>query len=539
MKLFDKIKEIHDNKVDGTGLALFRITYSIVLFFEIAQLYYYRHLVFDRIPYLVPYEIDFTFPLLIWLGVILMMVFGLYTRIASILNWVLTIVFLATISTYEYHMFYVYQGVNFLLMFLPVSKMLSFDRKLLTMKHSTTKSKYVPPTKVSQWAYYIPVLVALAFVYFDSIFFKFSSPNWMSGMGLWFPASLPMITHVDTSFLMNQKWLVYTLGYVTICFELVFMFIFWFKWARWPLFIVGAGLHLGILLEFPIPYFALGVCAIYLLMVPVSFWGTVGRWLKITPAIPTDQTVKSAKTTKVKNTGTGKKRPEKVTTNTAVPIVASENRKTILFPKYTVREAKVAVYTFGVALLILAQIFVTIGSFYMAFKTGADRQKSSLYGAFNKVHSYSKPLLGVTNHPVFMDYHFGGFNHIVAITYNQNGKEIFLPVTDEQGTPGPYLTGFTWVKWTFRANAPFVNQNTLSQGVRDFTAFWAYKNGVNLNNTRFNIKVKIVESPGTWQHDFYKKQIAHPWIDGGYVQWENRNMKSFIKNIEQIGTRQN
>src|SRR5690606_7183496 len=68
------------------------------------------------------------------------------------------------------------------------------------------------------------------------------------------------------------KVLVIALGYITLVFEAVFLFTFWRKKWRVPMLIIGIGLHIGILVCFPIPFFALGVIALYLLMVPVRFW---------------------------------------------------------------------------------------------------------------------------------------------------------------------------------------------------------------------------------------------------------------------------
>ncbi|MCR9117383.1 MAG: hypothetical protein NXI22_10610, partial [bacterium] len=39
----------------------------------------------------------------------------------------------------------------------------------------------------------------------------------------------------------------------------------------------GLGLHVGILLIFPVPWFALGVIAMYLLLIPANFWLAIGR----------------------------------------------------------------------------------------------------------------------------------------------------------------------------------------------------------------------------------------------------------------------
>jgi predicted DCC family thiol-disulfide oxidoreductase YuxK len=121
-------------------------------------------------------------------------------------------------------------------------------------------------------SYFIPVLVGIAFVYFDSTLHKLASPTWLKGLGMWAPASLPYVVHLDTSWLLNIKWLAILLGYVSMVFEFLFLFLFPFRKYRIILTIIGAGLHLGILVQFPIPFFALGFGSLYLLMVPVGFW---------------------------------------------------------------------------------------------------------------------------------------------------------------------------------------------------------------------------------------------------------------------------
>ncbi len=109
-------------------------------------------------------------------------------------------------------------------------------------------------------------------MYFDSVFFKLASPMWREGLGSWLPSSLPMITHVNTSVLLNCEYLIKLVGWITIVFEALFLFLFFKKKWRILTFILGMILHLGILLQFPIPWFALTVCSVYLLLVPVSFW---------------------------------------------------------------------------------------------------------------------------------------------------------------------------------------------------------------------------------------------------------------------------
>src|SRR5690606_1157309 len=162
--------------------------------------------------------------------------------------------------------------INFLFIFLPISTTFSLDRLILKLKYSNTRFRYIPSQTVSVLAYYLPVLLGIGFFYFDSVFFKFTSPLWLNGLGMWLPSSLPQAILVDISPLLNIKVLVIALGYLTLAFEAIFLFTFWRKKWRVPMLIIGVGLHLGILVCFPIPFFALGVIAIYLLMIPVSFW---------------------------------------------------------------------------------------------------------------------------------------------------------------------------------------------------------------------------------------------------------------------------
>ena len=46
------LRNSFDKEIDGTGLAVFRIVYSFFLLCEITQMFYFRHLIFDKIPYI-------------------------------------------------------------------------------------------------------------------------------------------------------------------------------------------------------------------------------------------------------------------------------------------------------------------------------------------------------------------------------------------------------------------------------------------------------------------------------------------------------
>lgn len=272
-KMYKKVfKKIFNEKVDAVGLSLFRMFYAIILFCELKQLYSFRHVLYDKEPFSLIGELDVSFLFKFWFIVVLMLLIGLFTRLATILNYIFSVIIFSSAITFEYHVFYAYVGINFLLLFLPVSRVLSLDSLLQKLKYTTLGKPFQVDRKILKINYVVPVFVAIGLVYFDSIFHKFSSKMWMDGLGVWLPSSLPMITWNDTSFLLNQKWLMLFLGYLVLVFETVFIFLFWFKKFRFPFFLLGTFFHFGILIAYPIPWFALTVIAVYLLMVPVSYW---------------------------------------------------------------------------------------------------------------------------------------------------------------------------------------------------------------------------------------------------------------------------
>ncbi len=271
-KIPNFFRKAYKKKIDASGLAVFRVLYGIVLLCDIVQLFYFRHLIFDEIPYLKPAEISYDIPLILWMLTVIFLIFGLFTRKSAIINYIFSLVFIATISSYEYHMYYIYMGINFLLIFVKTNKVFSLDRLIEKLKYSNTRFNYEPSRETSVLNYFILILLGIGFTYFDSVFYKFSSPLWLQGLGVWLPSSVPQITHVNLTWILNQKWLMLFLGYVTLIFETIFILTFYRKYWRVPLLVIGIGLHVGIMLFFPIPRFGLGMIALYLLMVPVSFW---------------------------------------------------------------------------------------------------------------------------------------------------------------------------------------------------------------------------------------------------------------------------
>jgi predicted DCC family thiol-disulfide oxidoreductase YuxK len=625
---FDLIKKLYNKKIDASGLAVFRVFYGLVLLCEVIQLYYFRHLIFDKIPFLIPAEINFGIPLLAWMVAIIFIIFGLFTKLATIINYLFSLVFIATISTYEYHMFYVYMGVNFLLIFINISKTGSLDSLWLKLQYSNTRVNYNPIAKTSVLNYYALILIGIAFVYFDSVFYKFASQLWLDGLGVWLPASLLQITYIDSSFFLNQKWLVLGLGYLTLVFELIFIFVFFRKNWRVLLFIIGVLFHVGIILQFPIPWFGLGVIALYTLMVPVSWWGNIKHRLKFkTPRLTFfyDEECPLCNRTRiilshldffeaiefkgVQTFGFADNRLKHYSKDELLDNIYSITKKNrvlsgvdtykksfkyipLLFPlgilinlpgiyhltKATYKliaenrvvdrcteencgftppsfpknsdeikifktlqliDLKVYGIGVGVLFLIFLQLSVTYNASLVTYvKNYTGLNNTEIGKSFNSfsenIKSFSEPFLGITGHTVFLNRHFDNYNHTIGVVYLNDNKRIWLPMTNSDGTLGLWQSGPIWAKWGFRTNSATINYKKLNIGLRDFTAFWAVKNGISLEDATFQIMIKINDSPLKWEHNFLKKQLLKPWISGGYVEWKNENFYSYIKDIESL-----
>lgn len=278
--LRDTFNKIFNNKVDALGLSVFRILYSIVLFCETSQLFRFRHVIYDKEALGYVGEVDVSFIFFFWFVVLVFLLLGFHTRLSSILNYIFAVIIFSSAKYYSYHVYYVYVAVNFLLMFIPISRVFSIDSLRRKIKYSRVGYVYREDRKVLEINYLIIVFSAIALVYFDSVFQKLISPMWLSGLGMWLPSSLPMVTWNDTSILLNQEWLMKFLGYFVILFEAVFIFLFWFRSLRIPLMLIGILFHIGIFIIYPIPWFALTLIAVYLLMLPEYFWSKLSALFK-------------------------------------------------------------------------------------------------------------------------------------------------------------------------------------------------------------------------------------------------------------------
>jgi hypothetical protein len=491
-----------DRRESGVPLGVFRIAYGIVLFCEVAQMLYDAPLLEDPVPFFAPGEIRLTYILIAWLAALVLLMLGLFTRTAAIVSYVAGLCTTSIFTTFEYHVDYIITGTNLLMAIAPVGQRLSLDR-LRARRRAAAAGRPEWPLEVSALYRLLFVFVGIAFVYFDSVFWKLGSPMWMSGLGVWLPASLPQAVWYDYAPILDHEWLAKGLGYLTLAFEAVFIFVMWFAAAAIPLAIVGLGLHFGITAVFPIPWFGLLVAAIYLLVVPPWLYERIAARLR--PRAPRDPA------------------------------------REIAPPPPWVPLARPARLGLGalIAVLVACQIAATVQApvvrRWLARHVGPSAASSLAESGTILTRAFARPFFGITPHTVFLDFHFDGYNHVVAVVYDEpGGAEVWLPIIRPDGQVHWMTSGRLWVFWTFRAMAPSVNMSRLTDGVKRMTAFWMGKRGMLPLDARFRILVKRVDVPTQWEAGFLDRQKTRPWSDAGSVTWHNGEFHADIKDIENL-----
>ena len=319
---------------------------------------------------------------------------------------------------------------------------------------------------------------------------------WSSGLGLWKPASVPHAIWCDLSFLLNQRPLVIFLGYLTLYFETAFVILIWFPRLRLPLFVIGIGLHLGTAIVFPLPWFGLVMCALYIPLLP--------RW--VLAHFFRNRRGENAAAAAATAEGTG---------------VAGGWRRTALMG--------------GVTLLVAAQLTLMLN--HPSVRSLAEKtQRLEAWQSFHD-HCYletvkwSKPLVGITPHAVFASGLFERKNWLVSVVYRDpDGRDVPLPFCRENGLAHPLNSGRVWVHWVFH-DGPFIGfGKSFDQLIEKMAAHWSARNGWDSNTAKYVIRVKRVDqAPNHWERDFLRHQLDRPWIEVGTARWENGQFRCSIQ----------
>jgi predicted DCC family thiol-disulfide oxidoreductase YuxK len=277
LKAIDQLIERGLSKsVPAEGLGIFRICFGLVILHEVIFLLYFRHLIFDPLPFIDRASPILHFFLIVWGFAATCLVLGYHTRRAALANycfWVLFVVFTPLWQDFDGGFDQLMTGTSFLLIFIPTERALSLDNLRHKLRYSTVYQRYEPHRKVTVLAYYLPLAISLGLLYLDSGIHKLSSEFWRNGMGAWLPPTMPYyMSGLDMSLLLNSKPLEMLIGYTIIIFQFLFLPLFWFRRFRIPLLLMGATFHTGIILSLNIYPFGFGMLVHYLLLVPFAIW---------------------------------------------------------------------------------------------------------------------------------------------------------------------------------------------------------------------------------------------------------------------------
>lgn len=274
--LRERVQQGLARQVPATGLGVFRILVGLVIFQEVVYLLYFRPLIFDRIPFVEPSSRVVEMFLGVWALVAACMSLGLYTRVAAVGNYLLWLVFVGfTPMWLDFNGGFdqMMVGISFLLLFLPSDRALSLDNLRYKLRYSSPGRHYRPGSTVSVLCYLLPVAIVMGFLYLDAGIHKLSAEFWRNGMGSWLPPTHPYyMSPLTMRWLLENEWLERVIGYSLIGFQLLFLPLMWFRWARVPLLLIGVSFHVGIILSLNIYQFGVGMLVPYALMVPFSWW---------------------------------------------------------------------------------------------------------------------------------------------------------------------------------------------------------------------------------------------------------------------------
>lgn len=147
---------------------------------------------------------------------------------------------------------------------------------------------------------------------------------------------------------------------------------------------------------------------------------------------------------------------------------------------------------------------------------------SSISNTF--VH-YSSAFLGITPHALYLHDHFEGYNHLIAITYTDaQGDEKWLPFVTPKGSLQSPNWGRVHSMWANIAITPNIDNHRLSKFIMKTTAFWGINSGLNLNTTKFHIKLKKISAPNYWVHNLLKSNLSGTWSTIGHASWTNKDI---------------
>lgn len=264
-----------EKHIPAYGISLLRIFFAIFLIYFIIKDFYFVDLYQSYKPFVENPVVDLRYIYPIWVLSAFFLLIGLFTRVMAVVNFIIIICVWCSILTFQYHIQYASLYISFSLILFPSNQFFSIDNLLHKLKHNKFIKKEIRQSYVNFILFY-----GLGIVYFTSVFNKFFDWMYMSGLGLWLPASLPFNVVHDYTLLLNNEYLMKFSGYVVLFFELFFVFVFFRKKFRVAVMLLGILFHSGIIVFFSIYGFGFSCLIMYVLLVPTKYYSYFVKRLK-------------------------------------------------------------------------------------------------------------------------------------------------------------------------------------------------------------------------------------------------------------------
>lgn len=458
------LREAVHEPISPFPLATFRVAFGVLILAEFLHTIYMRRFFYLADPLHDSFTTALTLKLVVWFVAIICLIVGLATPVAALIVYRFIVAFFGPTESIIYHADFLYIPAGLLVTILPTNRCLSVDRRLVKRYFGVDLATFPIPRFFNN----LVIFWVMGLMYFDSTLYKLESPFWIDGLGFWLPASFPSFTAFSWNALLNQAWLVKLAGYITLVFELVFLFVFWIPKMRRVLLPLGLVLHLGIAIVLPLPLFGLLMVIGYLNFFPDPFLDRiVARFQKLVRKTPL-----------------------------------------IVLPPLEKRFLRVDQVMLRVLLGVGALVLVGQGMLSFDEKAVPDKTKAFL-----------RRNTGIGEHRVFSEWQFNAMKQEVGLVFHEKatGHETRLPWIDANGHTGVYGYGRFWSFWWLNS-LPGPRQ-------REFWAraseAWAVDNGVDLETGYIIVVSKPIISRKEWERDRQAAMEKLPWRALTLIRWEH------------------
>jgi predicted DCC family thiol-disulfide oxidoreductase YuxK len=190
-------------------------------------------------------------------------------------------------------------------------------------------------------------------------------------------------------------------------------------------------------------------------------------------------------------------------------------------------------YVHKISKILLVIIVLQLNSsihYGLLYRFHVDTRQSTLPSLVtdmsNALLLFSNTFLGITPHALYLHDHFAGYQHLLAITYlDSEGNEQWLPFINQQGRLLAPNWGRVHSMWANIAVTPNIDEIRLKKFIMKVTAFWGVKSGLDLQTTRFIIKMKKISTPFVWEKDLRNKNLSGDWQNIGTAGWHGKEIK--------------